>query len=324
MAKKKVLFIGIGFYDYEDSIISEFKRLDYDVDYFCEVPDNTIAFRFYSRIKNINKISQFIEFHNFKIANESGSNYDLVFIIKCENISKDTLITIREKNPNSLFVLYLWDSLQRIKNVESKFFAFNKVFSFDRLDCINNKTLIFNPLFCRDEYHIPSNQEKYLYDIYHLGWYHSDRLSLIRKIASICKKNNLKHKFLLYTGFFSFLAKFILGGELRFGLNYLVFKPISTIVNRNLILKSKVVLDIAHPNQSGLTMRTIELVGMQKKIVTTNQDIINYDFYHPNNIYVIDRGFPFIDKSFINLDYMPIEFDLINKYSLSQWLVRMI
>jgi hypothetical protein len=52
MDKKRILFIGIGFYDYEEAIINEFKKLDYEVDYYSEVPPNTIKYRFYSRIKN--------------------------------------------------------------------------------------------------------------------------------------------------------------------------------------------------------------------------------------------------------------------------------
>mgnify|MGYP000429197131 CR=1 FL=1 len=324
MVNKKVLFIGIGFYDYEDSIISEFNKLNYDVDYFCEVPKNTITLRYYSRLKNKRKITEINKFHNLKVIQESGSNYDLVFIIKCENITLDTLNSLREKNPKANFVLYLWDSIQRIKNVESKFIAFDKVFSFDRLDCINNNKLIFNPLFFRDEYRKHGEEVKCLYDIYHLGWYHSDRLHIIKNIAIYCDNNNLKYKFLLFTGFFSFLAHFIFGGELRSSIKHLIFKPLSATLNRKNILSSKVVLDIAHPDQSGLTMRTIELLGMQKKIITTNPDILNYDFYHPNNIMYIDRNNLVFDKYFFQKPYNYIPESILSKYHIKNWLCKMV
>lgn len=44
------------------------------------------------------------------------------------------------------------------------------------------------------------------------------------------------------------------------------------------ILSSAVVIDIHHPSQHGLTMRTIEAVGLNKKIITTNADIKKYNF----------------------------------------------
>ena len=34
-------------------------------------------------------------------------------------------------------------------------------------------------------------------------------------------------------------------------------------------------IDINHPNQTGLTMRTIEMVAMNKKLMTTNLNIKN-------------------------------------------------
>ena len=56
MTKKRVLFIGIGFYDYEDAIIEEFEKQNYKVDYFSETPINNFLFRIYSRFKNFKKI----------------------------------------------------------------------------------------------------------------------------------------------------------------------------------------------------------------------------------------------------------------------------
>ena len=35
-------------------------------------------------------------------------------------------------------------------------------------------------------------------------------------------------------------------------------------------------------------MRTIEMLGALK-MITTNAEIQNYDFYHPNNICIVDR-----------------------------------
>lgn len=324
MASKKVLFIGIGFYDYEESIIKEFQKLDYEVDYFCEVPPNNLIYRFYSRMKNKNKFQEINRLHVVEIANSCGAYYDLVFVIKCENMTIDTLEIIKSKNPKAKFVLYLWDSVERISNIESKFEYFDKVFSFDRLDCIANGNLIFNPLFFRDEYVNNSKVEKPEFDIYHLGWYHSDRLALIKKINAYCERNNLKSKMILFVGYFSYLIQSLFGGELKGSRKFLVFKSVSAMLNRQFIIESRATLDIAHPNQSGLTMRTIELLGMRKKMITTNSDIVNYDFYHSNNILVIDRGNPVFDKEFFKVPYSQIPKEIISKYSITNWLKRMV
>ena len=63
-------------------------------------------------------------------------------------------------------------------------------------------------------------------------------------------------------------------------------------------------------------MRTIEMVGMGKKLITTNTGIQNYDFYHPNNICVIDRHDPQIPAEFWNSPYVPISRSILQRYSL--------
>jgi hypothetical protein len=63
--------------------------------------------------------------------------------------------------------------------------------------------------------------------------------------------------------------------------------------------KTRIVIDAEHPVQLGLTMRTIETLGAGRKLLTTNADVVNYDFYHPNNILVVNRNRIEIPESFI-------------------------
>ena len=83
--------------------------------------------------------------------------------------------------------------------------------------------------------------------------------------------------------------------------------------------ESKAIVDIQHPNQFGLTMRTIETIGSGKKLITTNKDIVNYDFYNPNNICVIDRENPVVPLDFLKSDYQQLSEQIIKKYTLKQW-----
>jgi len=85
--------------------------------------------------------------------------------------------------------------------------------------------------------------------------------------------------------------------------------------------KTKVVLDVQHPKQTGLTMRTIEMIGMHKKLITTNQSIRKYDFYNPVNIAVIDRNDIKIPEGFLDKPYSEIEDAIYNKYSLESWII---
>ncbi|MNR06809.1 hypothetical protein D3C85_1229020 [compost metagenome] len=162
------------------------------------------------------------------------------------------------------------------------------------------------------------------YDLYSLGWYHSDRLRLVKKIVNFCKKEGLRYKVILYTGYMNYLLHKLVGKELKGNKEYLIFKPITTKMNLDLIMKSKATLDMAHSQQTGLTMRTIELLGAQKKIITTNSDIVNYDFYDSQNILVIDRENPHFDTAFFKAEFNPTPEQILHKYSINEWLKRML
>lgn len=321
---KRVLFIGIGFYDYEDSIIKEFQKQNYEVDYFSETPQNSLLYRIYCRLGNNEKIKEIKERHSYDIVHNSNHKYDLIFCIKCESFSKNALELLKEKNPNAKFILYLWDSIVRIQDIRQKLHFFDKVFTFDRLDSLENKEIIFSPLFFRDEYLNKEEKINTEIDLYHLGWYHTDRLALIKQIAKYCEENNLKYNFILFTGYFSYFLQSIFGGQLKNNKKFLIFRSVSAQTNYENIVKSKVTLDIAHPSQSGLTIRTIELLGAQRKIITTNADIVNYDFYNSNNVLIIDRNNPVLSTEFFLSSWKVIPKEIILKYSIENWLKRMI
>ena len=62
------------------------------------------------------------------------------------------------------------------------------------------------------------------------------------------------------------------------------------MIVEKLILKSKIIVEIQRNDQIGLSFRIFEALGYRKKLVTTNTDVVNYDFYNPQNILVIDEN----------------------------------
>ena len=73
-----------------------------------------------------------------------------------------------------------------------------------------------------------------------------------------------------------------------------------------------------------MTMRTIEILGLKRKLITTNKDIVNYDFYNSNNILVIDRDNPKFDISFIEKPYIELKEEIYKKYSLENWILEIL
>jgi hypothetical protein len=93
--------------------------------------------------------------------------------------------------------------------------------------------------------------------------------------------------------------------------------PLSEV--NDYINRSKVLLDINRLGQIGLTFRVFESLGLEKKLITTNADIKNYDFYNPNNILIIDEKNPVIPAAFFENEYEKIPESILQKYTLKGW-----
>ena len=85
---------------------------------------------------------------------------------------------------------------------------------------------------------------------------------------------------------------------------------------------SKCVLDIQRFGQSGLTMRTFEVLASGAILVTTNQRIKEADFYSENHIVIIDSNnielsIQEIKNKMDGADNLkPID---VNKYCITSW-----
>lgn len=87
--------------------------------------------------------------------------------------------------------------------------------------------------------------------------------------------------------------------------------------------KSGVLLDINQKGQTALTMRVLESIYFSKKLITNNADIVHYDFYNENNIFLLPRRLsdivPEEIKSFINKPFLPYSEEILENYDFEHW-----
>ncbi len=88
------------------------------------------------------------------------------------------------------------------------------------------------------------------------------------------------------------------------------------------IYKSKAILDIVEPGQRGITLRPMESIFFRKKLITNNLDVVNYDFYRENNIFIIGQKPLKTLKSFLEKPYEEISMDIVKRYTAEAWMER--
>lgn len=137
---------------------------------------------------------------------------------------------------------------------------------------------------------------------------HSIRYKVIREIRKQLDKFNKTYKLILVTGKTSYFIERYLKHTITKE-DAILFRttPVKYDEYIRISRQSRIILDISNPLQSGLTMRTIESIGLGKKILTTNADIRNYSFpesnYNVLNLsnYKLDKAF-FDRKEFVPYD----------------------
>ncbi|PRR84080.1 capsular biosynthesis protein CpsH [Clostridium vincentii] len=320
---KRILFMTPPFFGYEKIIPNKMRELGAIVDYY-DARSITKAFdRALLKVSpNIfsGKTNKYFE----NMLNEfKGKDYNYILIQNCEMITGEILTKFRKAFPNAKLILYLCDTVKNIKGITKKNNYFDNILSFDLGDTKKYNDMIFRPLFYADCYRQDiKSDNKYKYDLCFIGTIHSDRYKVIKNVKKICDQYKMKcfmHCYLqsdfIYIYYKLTKKEFFNAKKSEFTHEKLSSTDIARIVN-----DSRVVLDIQHPKQAGLTMRTIEMLGMNKKLITTNKSIKDHEFYNENNILVIDRKNVRIDKSFFNSPYQKNDDDIYNKYSIESWL----
>lgn len=318
VAGRRILFVGIGFYDYEEQIVSRLRARGAKLLAFSDRPWLLRQGLLAGLLNRLPGASEYLKRRHEQavLKRVATEKLDQVLIIKAVDLSLEFLRELRRLQPDAQFVLYQWDSIARLPGLRERLACFDRVLTFDRPDAAANPKWTFRPLFYREgEAAAGGAAMGDAIDISFVGWLHSDRLAAVRHMQRQAREQGLTTYTYLYTGFVTWL-KLMLRGQAQ----DVHFRPISYERVSAINLRSRCVLDLPHAAQTGLTMRAIETLGFRKKLITTGTDIVHYDFYSPDNVQVIATGEWSIDGAFVRSPAAAIPEAVRRQYSLDAWL----
>lgn len=319
----EILLITPSFFNYEKEIVIAIKNKGYNVRYYDERSITKVFDKALLKVVPALYKRRTQKYYNEIIQKNINIKFKYVIIIKCEMISEKTLKRMKKEFSNSIFILYMWDSVKNIKGILKKTKYFDKVLSFDRKDSQKNKFIIHRPLFYITDFQKLNqiNTNDYIYDLCFIGTIHSDRYKILTELKKKYSKYNIKIYYYLYLqSKFIYYFYWVFKKEFRTtSVNDFRYSKLSSKEISEIVAKSRVIIDIQHPRQTGLTMRTIEMIGMGKKIVTTNSDIVHYDIYNEQNISIIKRRGINMSLDFIKSEPVLLNRNVYEKYSISAW-----
>jgi hypothetical protein len=321
-----ILLICPKYFDYHDLISRAIALRGYKVDMLTDRPyDSNIAKVVYRYgFGALLPIAD--SYYRSAIAGFQRAKYKKILVIQGEGVSSQTLKMLRGCFPQAELIYYSWDNLKNKPSyIMSNFRHYDRVLSFDLADS-DRFGLTYRPLFFSDGYRkMVSNfdsDKKQKIDLSFVGTVHSDRVKIIKCIKKVLGQSN--------RSFFTYLyvqSKWVFYARKLFDINMWGDKiseyqtiPLPTHKLQSVFAQSRTILDIEHPRQTGLTMRSIEALAANRKIVTTNRSMFDLDLYRPENVHVISRASPEkIDTKFFDKPYVPVLSSVMEKYTLDQW-----
>ena len=211
-----------------------------------------------------------------------------IFIIKGTSITPGFIDSIRKLNPATRVVCYTWDSISNIETFPSLAAKSDLSFTFDVEDSIY-WGFRYLPLFYSNqtplEAVLQSSLKGFKYSF--VGSYHGDRAHVLSTFLSTESSENNYVK-LFFQSKLQYIFFYLKDPALRaIPREWITFDPVSRAELENISQQSEYIIDIHHPAQTGLTMRTWETLSKGYRLITTNPSILLHCV--DDSVVVIDR-----------------------------------
>ncbi len=244
-----------------------------------------------------------------EVLKEKG-HQNQILVINPELIDKEYHLEIKKFTDK--YIAYLYDSVSRCPVKHLLDGIFDEVFSFDKND-ISTYGFLETTNYIYFDTLINTSPPKH--NFIYIGSI-DNRLKFLNDFGEHLKKQ--QQSFLFYAigkkAFINKLKQLFLGKNKNIIFRKNRFSQEETL---KMYSESETIVDLVRDNQSGLSFRIFEAIGLQKNVITNNKSIETYDIYSFEKI-IFKNNFLEIDKiMYKNLQY-PCE--IISKYHVSNWI----
>ena len=199
---------------------------------------------------------------------------------------------------------------------------FNKIYSFDFDDCKKYHFTYLNQFLPFSFSEMKKIREQsfdnnIVKKCFFIGEYWDMRVEVINKLAPILQLNNCETDFNLINYEVVNKTKTTFKQSQYYNLG----EKISYFDNIEKVKQSDIILEIGQIGQTGVTLRAIEAILFNKKLITTNKSIKQYDFYNPDQIFILEDQSNRDIINFLHTKFTPISLDILYQYSADAMLM---
>lgn len=264
----RLLLITPRFFGYENDIAAAFTRRGFDVQLIDERPSNASILRAMVRVAP-QALARSVDRYYRALAERSElTELDRVLVIKGEVVPRWFLQRVRASSPDALFIYYTFDSVLNHPHLGRIIDLFDHHLSFENDLEFDGQRFVYKPLFYSPEFRPLKAGESREHDVAFIGTLHSDRYAFASRFASMFERAYIH---LYVQARWYFLLQRARDRRLRsVRRSEVTFDKLDRAAVADVFRRSHAVLDMQHERQTGLTMRTFEVLASGALLVTTN------------------------------------------------------
>lgn len=250
---------------------------------------------------------------------ESLSSYSTIIIMDSSKTASCLYKTLRRLGYSGRICYYYWNTVEGDKKAANPTKIDRdecEIWSFDPLEC-QKFNLCFNPSFYSSAFIAEakkssiSNRERHPRAFF-MGL-DKGRLAKISQIKDALDEAGVETMFYVVRDETS---------DVVASDGFCYSDPVPYSDNLSKIASSDILVEVTKPNQSGVTIRTLEALYFGKKLLTDNQSIRDLNLYNDNNVYIVDSDFPNGLTDFITAPYSKPSKEILEYYSFESWIGR--
>jgi hypothetical protein len=247
-----------------------------------------------------------------KNLSEIEGNLDYILVIRPDNFPIPFIKNLKKRTKK--LIAYQWDGIEKFPEIKNYFNLFDTFFCFENVESQANIRPITNFYFD----HLPYSHKKYNTEkpkLYFVGLYWKSREEKIDKF--IDRISDFPVELSIFIQYFKEPEK--KNDKIKYIQNRISFRE-----NLELVKDSDILLDFVDPLHNGLSIRFFEGMYYKKKVITDNIMVKNYDFYHPDNIFVIEHDNYENIEQFLKTLYKELPESIVTKYGFGSWIRNII
>ena len=238
----------------------------------------------------------------YKNWNSEVKNADLI-ILHISSLNMHLASYLNTINPKARIIAWYWNIVEE-NTLPSKLKGKCELWSFDSEDC-KKYGMSFNHQYYFKSLVLPNTAISY--DVYFVGNDFKRRDRVLNAYQQL-KALNLRVYFQVVR---------VEEGELP---KEVASSRVSYNDIRQNIAKSKAILEIVREGQSGATLRVMEAMFFQKKLITDNKDVMKEEFFDPDRIFVLGERNVEEIPAFLGKTFKSYNQETIDRYDVKQWI----